>query len=59
MVRIELSIELHYDVGQPGADFVFNIHGAYTGCQIIQSESLSISQTVPSPMRPHITATCA
>lgn len=46
MVRIELSIDLLYDVGQPGADFVFNIHGAHTRCQTIHSERLNISQAV-------------
>lgn len=44
MVRIELSIELRYDIGQPGADFVFNIHGAHTRAQTIVSERLQISQ---------------
>lgn len=47
MVRIELSIDLRYDVGVPGADFVFNIHGAHTRCQAIHSENLFISQAVP------------
>jgi transglutaminase-like putative cysteine protease len=46
MVRIELKIGLRYDVGQPGADFVFNIHGAHTRSQTIQSESLDISQVL-------------
>ena len=46
MVRIELSIELRYDVAPPGADFVFNIHGAHTRCQIVQSEELTLSQQV-------------
>ncbi|MDI1348718.1 transglutaminase family protein [Aquabacterium sp.] len=46
MVRIELSIELRYDVAAPGADFVFNIHGAHTRCQIVQSEELTLSQQV-------------
>lgn len=48
MVRLELSIELRYDVGVPGGDFVFNIHGAHTRSQVIQSESLLISQAVTS-----------
>jgi transglutaminase-like putative cysteine protease len=46
MVRIELKIGLRYDVGPPGADFVFNIHGAHTRSQTIHSESLCISQAV-------------
>ncbi len=46
MVRIELSIDLLYEVAPPGADFVFNIHGAHTRCQVIHSERLNINQTV-------------
>ncbi len=44
MVRIELFVELHYDVAPPGADFIFNIHGAHTRSQTILSERLHISQ---------------
>src|SRR3989344_4199010 len=44
LVRIELSIDLIYEVAPPGADFVFNIHGAHTRCQVIRSERLDISQ---------------
>jgi transglutaminase-like putative cysteine protease len=46
LVRIELSIDLLYDVAPPGADFIFNIHGAHTRRQIIHSERLAISQQV-------------
>lgn len=46
LVRIELSVDLIYEVAPPGADFVFNIHGAHTRCQVIRSERLDISQTV-------------
>lgn len=46
MVRIELSIDLLYEVAPPGADFVFNIHGAHTRCQVIHSECLNINQAV-------------
>jgi len=46
MVRIELSIELRYDVGMPGGDFVFNIHCAHTASQTVHQESLQISQAV-------------
>lgn len=44
LVRIELSIDLIYEVAAPGADFVFNIHGAHTRCQVVRSERLDISQ---------------
>lgn len=50
LVRIELSIDLQYEVAPPGADFVFNIHGAHTRCQVIRSEQLDISQ----PLLPQI-----
>ena len=46
LVRIELSIDLVYEVAPPGADFVFNIHGAHTRCQVIHSERLDISQAL-------------
>ena len=46
LVRIELSIDLQYDVAPPGADFVFNIHCAHTRSQILYREQLQISQQV-------------
>src|SRR5690606_27474345 len=46
MVRIELTIALQYQVGAPGADFVFNIHGAHTRCQTVQDERLYINQAL-------------
>ncbi|MBI5924330.1 MAG: transglutaminase family protein [Aquabacterium sp.] len=46
MVRIELSIDLQYEVAPPGADFVFNIHCAHTRSQILYREQLQISQQV-------------
>jgi hypothetical protein len=30
MIRIELHVELTYEIDQNGADFVFNIHAAHT-----------------------------
>lgn len=50
VVRIELSVDLQYEVAPPGADFIFNIHGAHTRCQVIRSEQLDISQ----PLLPQI-----
>lgn len=46
LVRIELSIDLLYEVAPPGADFVFNIHCAHTRSQILYREQLQISQQV-------------
>lgn len=46
MVRIELTIDLQYQVGAPGADFVFNIHGAQTPCQTVHQERLDINQSL-------------
>jgi transglutaminase-like putative cysteine protease len=48
-VRIELEIELSYEVEAPGADFIFNIHPASTPCQAVSAERLSTNQAV-SPM---------
>jgi len=46
MVRLQFSIALQYEVGFPGADFIFNIQAARTRQQTIQSEQLTISQPV-------------
>lgn len=46
MIRIELQIELNYQVDQQGADFVFNIHAAHTASQTIFYENLSLSQPI-------------
>jgi transglutaminase-like putative cysteine protease len=47
MVRIQLSIQLHYDVAPPASDFIFNIQCAHTRHQRVVSEQLRISQPVP------------
>lgn len=44
MIRIDLQVQLKYDVSAPGADFIFNIHPAYTPCQKVSAENLQISQ---------------
>lgn len=46
-VRLELDIELNYEIDQHGADFVFNIHAAHTPSQAIRNERLGINQNVP------------
>jgi len=46
MIRIELHVELTYEIDAGGADFVFNIHAAHTPRQTISSESLVLSQPV-------------
>ncbi|HEU0199695.1 MAG TPA: transglutaminase family protein [Burkholderiaceae bacterium] len=50
MIRIELQVELSYEVDEHGADFVFNIHAAHTRSQIISAESLFLSQSVVPQM---------
>lgn len=50
MIRIELQIELNYQIDFQGADFVFNIHVAQTASQTVSNEVLSLSQ----PIEPHI-----
>ncbi len=47
MVRLSFSIELHYEITQPGCDFIFNLQAAQTGHQTVVSESLGVSQVVP------------
>jgi hypothetical protein len=46
MIRIELNIELNYEIDSQGADFVFNIHAAHTPQQTISAETLWLSQAV-------------
>lgn len=46
MIRIELKIDLSYEVEDQGADFVFNIHAAHTPNQTVSAERLVMSQAV-------------
>jgi transglutaminase-like putative cysteine protease len=50
MIRLELQVDLSYQVDQYGADFVFNIHAAHTRSQTIAAEKLVLSQ----PLTPRI-----
>ena len=45
-VRIQLSIQLSYDIAPPGGDFVFNLHCAQTRNQTLVDEHLQLSQPV-------------
>ncbi|MGK2952145.1 MAG: transglutaminase-like domain-containing protein [Thiobacillus sp.] len=47
MLRLNFSIELNYEIAPPGCDFIFSIHAAQTPHQIVVSESLGISQSLP------------
>ncbi len=44
MVRLKFSIELNYEITDPGCDFIFSIHAAQTLAQTVVSEALHISQ---------------
>jgi transglutaminase-like putative cysteine protease len=46
MIRIQLQIDLNYQIESGGADFIFNIHAAHTPCQTISAESLWLSQDI-------------
>ncbi len=46
MIRLKFSIELNYEIDQPGCDFIFSIHAAQTRHQTVVSESLAISQNL-------------
>ena len=48
MIRIELQVELRYEVDANGADFVFNIHAAHMPSQVVSAENLFLSQAVAS-----------
>ncbi len=50
MVRLKFSIELNYEIDQPGCDFIFNVHAAQTAHQSVVTESLYISQ----PLLPNL-----
>ena len=47
MIRIQLQVDLNYEIDGGGADFVFNVHAAHTPSQIISAESLTLSQAIP------------
>ncbi len=44
MVRLKFSLELNYEIDEPGCDFIFSIHAAQTAHQTVLSEALEISQ---------------
>ena len=46
MVRLELSLELNYEIYGQGSDFIFNIHNAYTAHQTVSNEKLELSQLI-------------
>ena len=48
MIRLRLSIELAYQVFDPGCDFIFNVHAAQTDRQRVIEETLTLSQDVPA-----------
>ena len=48
MVRIQFSIGLQYEVGFPGADFIFNIQASRTRQQTVIAEQLTLSQSLPT-----------
>ncbi len=46
MVRLKFAIELNYDVGPQGCDFIFNMQAAHTRHQTVVTEKLDISQAL-------------
>lgn len=48
MVRLKFSIELNYEITQPGCDFIFSIHAAQTPHQTVVTEELTLSQPLQS-----------
>lgn len=52
MIRIELQVELSYEIDENGADLVFNIHAAHTRRQTVSAERCSLSQLIDQQMHP-------
>ncbi len=50
MIKLQLTIELNYQILQPGCDFIFNIHAAHTRNQTVLQERLELSQ----PLQPNV-----
>lgn len=48
--RIELQVDLNYQIARPGADFVFNIHAANTPSQTLSAERLVLNQSIVTQM---------
>ena len=46
--RIELQVDLNYEVAAPGADFVFNVHAAQTPSQSLSAERLVLTPAASS-----------
>ena len=49
MVRLKFSIQLNYEITEPGCDFIFSVHAAQTRHQTVVNESLQISQPQLQP----------
>ena len=47
MIRLQLSIQLDYEVCGADCDFVFNIHAAHTARQRVVDELLTLNPSVP------------
>lgn len=46
MIRMELRIELDYEVEAQGADFILNVQAAYTPSQTVIVESMTVNQPI-------------
>lgn len=44
--RIDLLVDLRYEIAEPGADFIFNIHAAQTAHQTVRQERLQLNQAI-------------
>lgn len=46
MIRLDIALDLSYDISAPGCDFIFNVHAAHTPRQLVLQESLTLSQNL-------------
>lgn len=52
MIRLNLSIALHYEIADHTSDFIFNIHAAQTAQQTLATERLEITPPLDAVIYP-------
>jgi transglutaminase-like putative cysteine protease len=46
VIKLQIALQLDYEIEAPGCDFVFNIHAAHTERQRVVNEALTLSQNL-------------
>lgn len=50
MIRLDLQVDLRYEIDAGGADFVLNVHAAHTPSQVVSAERLVFSQPIQAAL---------